>query len=386
MKLNLLHAIIFTPMGKGRWGLPVIFEDMPGVGKSSVIEAFGERCQMPTEVLSPSERGEGAFGVIPVPKKDGTIGYPPPDYTARFAAAGGRGIVFLDELTSAPPILQAPCMGIACARRIGSHQLSGGVRVIAACNPPEVAANGYDLAPPLANRFGWLKWGAPTIEERQAYMLGRATEEAETLIDPEQEEARVMRGWGEAYARAVGLDLSFLSAQPEWKNKVPKQGAPALSRAWPSDRSWEYATRALASSEVHNLTPEERDELVSAFIGAEAYAAFCTFVEEQDLPPIADVLDGKVEFTHSKSRLDRTAAVLNSAAALVTPKDAKKRAERSAKLWQLLDTVGKGHLDLVVPVAHALVHANLHTAKEAVNILAKIQPVLAAANVRGGVK
>ena len=385
MKLNILHTLLFTPMGRGRWGLPAIFEGQPGIAKSSVIEAFAERTGMPCEVLSPSERGEGAFGVIPVPKKDGTIGYPPPDYVSRFTEAGGRGIVFLDELTSASPILQAPCMGIACARRIGSYQLPGGVRVISACNPPEIAANGYDLAPPLANRFGWFKWSPPTVEERQTYLMGRGSDTIGATINAEAEEARVMRAWDEAFSWAIGLDISFLSAQDDWKNKVPKPGDPKLSRAWPSDRTWEYATRAMAAAKVHNLSAEDRDEIVSAFIGTEAYEAFATWAEEQDLPPIAQVLDGKIPFEHSGKRLDRSSAMLTSAVTLITPKDAVRRKERAVVLWKILDQVGKGHQDIVVPIAHALVQANLHTDKQAMEVLAKVHPVLAASGIRGGI-
>lgn len=385
MRIAILHAALFTPMAYG-WGLPVLFEGEPGGGKSAVIEAYFNRCSMPGEILSPSERGEGAFGVVPVPTKGGFMTYPRPDWTAKMDVSEsnprGMGLVFVDEVTSAPPILQAPVMGLVCRKTIGSHKLGPHVRVIGACNPPDVAANGYDLAAPLANRFGWMKWENPSVDQHVTYMLGAAGGQSEAPIDAMAEEDRVMALWGEAFARAVGLETAFLQSQADFKNKCPKVGSPKASRAWPSDRTWEYATRAYASALVHNLSETDRDELVTGFIGAEAFEAFATFIENTDLPNVADVLDGKVSFKPHPSRLDKTAAVLNSATALVTPQSSHRRKERTEALWKLLAEVGGGSLDLVVPCAQALIQSNLHGFQVAVPLLAKVQPVIAAAQAR----
>ncbi len=393
MKTSLIHAAFFCPMPNGAFGLPVLFEGEPGGGKSAVIEGFAARLvvgpsgsECPAETLSPSERGEGAFGVVPVPTKGGLMTYPRPDWTARMDANDanprGIGLVFADEVTSAPPILQAPVMGLVHGKRIGSFKLGKHVRVIGACNPPEVAANGYDLAAPLANRFGWLKWENPSVEQHVAYMLNAAGGAGDAPIDAMAEEDRVLAAWPEAFARAVGLETAFLMAQSDFKNKCPKVGSPKASRAWPSDRSWENATRAYAAAIVHGLSETDRDELVTGFIGAEAFEAFATFIENTDLPNVADVLDGKVSFKPHPSRLDKTAAVLNSATALVTPQSSHRRKERCEALWKLLAEVGGGSLDLVVPCAQALIQNNLHGFQVAVPLLAKVQPVIAAAQAR----
>lgn len=195
---RIVHAAYYTPTPAG-WGLPMFFEGEPGVAKSSFLRAFAARQGDPCEVLSGAERGEGAFGVIPVPDvKRGIINYPAPDWTAAFKDGG---LVFLDEITSNPPIIQAPCMGLMLDRRIGSHQLGPRVRVWAACNPASIATNGYDLSPPLANRGGWLTWHAPTIAEHVAYMLGQAGDKDDSKMDARKEEARVEAEWPAAYAR-----------------------------------------------------------------------------------------------------------------------------------------------------------------------------------------
>lgn len=374
MKITILHAALFTPSSYG-WGLPLLVEDQPGVGKTSVIETYAARCGFLCEVLSPGERGEGAFGAVPVPVK-GALTYPMPEWAVEMNDAGA-GVVLVDEVTSAGPALQAPCLGLVGSKRIGGGRLAPRVRVIGACNPPDVAAHGHDLAPPLANRFGHLEWGAPSVDEHAAYMLGQGVEASR--IDAVAEEARVMAAWPEAYAKAAGLETAFLRAMPHLKNVFPKDGN--AGRAWPSDRTWEYATRALAASFVHGLSPQDTDAYVSAFIGSAAFNAFAAFIESADLPDPAALLDGKIKFSHNPERLDRSAAVIGACTALVVPAAAANRMPRAEALWKLLGQVGDAHLDLIIPPIQAmLTTGDLHTIPAGVPVLAKVQPTIAAAN------
>ncbi len=208
-------------------------------------------------------------------------------------------------------------------------------------------------------------------------MINLSNQEDEKPIDAKAEEARVLAAWPEAWAQAVGLETAFLSAQPHLKNQMPT-GA-ASSRAWTSDRTWEMATRALAASIVHGLNQEDTDTYVSAFIGQAAYSAFAAFIESADLPKPADLLDGKVTFTHSE-RLDRSAAVIGACTALVTPKNAVNREARATAFYKILESVGDSNLDLVVPSVQAMISAGLHTLVAGLKILAKCQPVITAAN------
>jgi MoxR-like ATPase len=390
MKTNILKAALFTPYSKGRWGLPIINWSNPGEGKTSITEELCASFGLTCITLSPGEMGEGAFGVIPVPDASGVIKYPPPEWTLQVKEGG---VVFIDEMSSTPPALQPPLLGLLFSRRIGGATLGARCRVIGAANPPEVAAGGFELAPPVANRCGHIDWSAPTSDEHADYMLRGQTgtgEETEVTLDAKAEEARVMKAWPEAWAFSVGLETAFLRRAPHHKNKCPKPGDPKAGRAWPSDRSWENAARALASARVHGLTEAERDEYVSAFIGAAVASEFFQFVQEADLPDPAQILDGKEKFTHSAKRLDRTAAVLNACVALITPQTAAKRDARVEALWVLLADLmkDKSVIDLLVPPAYSLVKAGLHTKKGGTNVLATIQPLLKAAGIKprdGGV-
>jgi MoxR-like ATPase len=326
---DIIRAALFTPAARGRWGLPLLCWAEPGTAKSAIIEEVAAKCGLPCQALSPGTHGEGAFGCVPVPESarldteeilaavsrhladlidDGytpeeavssamqaglmlryignpqtILKYPPPEWTERMTDGG---VVFVDEITTCPPALQPPLLGLALNAMIGFHYLGDRVRVIAAANPPEMAAGGYDLSPPVANRFGHIQWTAPSIDDHAAYMMGAqamTSSITSAKVDAKQEEERVAAAWPHALAKAVGLEVAFLRRKPSLKNQCPKTGTGA-ARAWPSDRTWEMATRALASAEVHGLEPVDAESFVAAFIGQGTANELFMFRDQVDLP------------------------------------------------------------------------------------------------------
>lgn len=372
MKINLFKAALFTPMSKGRWGLPLCAWSKPGEGKTNIIRECVQSFGMVCVVLSPGEMGEGAFGVIPVPDRSGVIKYPPGEWVLNFREDDGKGsyrdlpgVVFVDEGTCTPPAIQPAILGLVLDGRIGGTVLGPRVRRLMAANPPEYGANAYDLNAAQANRMGHVEWTAPTVEEHTAYMMRGTTGHdgnGHAEFSADKEEQRVLDLWGAAWAWAVGMETAFLAARPTLKNQCPLATDPAASRAWPSDRSWENATRALASARVHGLTPAETDEFVSAFIGNKAYAEWKVWIKEQDLPDAAQLLDGKVTFTHDKARLDRTVAVLNACVTLVSPVSAPMREGRTIAFWKMIAALFADtsvSQDLIIVPAQQLIAAKL---------------------------
>ena len=67
-------------------------------------------------------------------------------------------LLFLDELSTAPPAVQAALLRVVLERIVGDLTLPTDVAVVAAANPPEQAADGWDLSAPLANRLCHLNW------------------------------------------------------------------------------------------------------------------------------------------------------------------------------------------------------------------------------------
>lgn len=387
MDLMLIKAAMFTPTPKG-WGLPMLFWGESGVGKSDVIEEFGAQWKMPVVVLCPGESGEGAFGMTPVPRdRDGVIRmtYPAPDWIDVFEDSDGRGIVFCDELTTAPPNIQAAELGLINSRRIGGAQLPGGVRVVAAANPPEKASNGWELTAPLANRLGHVAWDSPTEDEWGQHMLGSTglpTKPA-THNDPKVEEARVLKLWGGAWAQATGLITAFHARNRGVLHKQPDPGDPKAGRAWPSHRTWARATAAMASAKVHGLGERGEIEFVQHFVGEGATRQLLAFKQAMDLPDPALVLDGKVTWEHDPDRIDRSMAVLNTLAAyaLSLKLDASTLGKdaRIKRMWTVFE---KTPADDVVAMAMVpLAKARYTATPDAINVMARLRPMLKAAGL-----
>jgi MoxR-like ATPase len=381
----LLKAIWFTPGPKNRWGLPVLFEGKPGGAKTSLVEQVARGVSLHDEVVIGSLREPSDFLGLPFPDKDKDgkmlTAYSPPTWVSRVTRAK-RAVVAFDEINTAAPATQAALLRVILEGVVGDEVLPATVRFVAMMNSTEDAAGGWDLAAPLANRFGHFKWDGPDASDWCDWALGGANGgDSNEGFSAEAEEKRVMDAWPTPWAKARGVVAGFIQKRPELLHQMPKSGDPKASKAWPSHRTWEYAMRALAGAEVHGLKETMRDELLAAFVGTGAAGELITYITEADLPDPADLLDGKVEFTHSPKRLDRTIAVLSSCAALVTSAKAAKQADRTAALWKLSQPIVKDAADVTVPMARSLVKAKLSKFPEARPVLLKLQPILAAAGI-----
>jgi len=402
---KIMRAALFTPTRSG-WGIPILFWGKPGIGKSDIVElvssSYGWRVGHGCEILSPGERGEGAFGVTPMPDADGYISYPPPRWVEQFAeqrddkgkTTGGAGFVFLDEINTAPPAIQSPMLGLLQKRRIGGAQLPSGVRMMGAANDVVDAAGGWDLAPPLANRMGHLPWEAPTETEWTEWLMTNVDDVAPSVESPAAVERRVMAGWSPVWARVRGLVSGFIRANPACLHKQPPTGHPDASKAWPSHRSWENATRAMASAVVNGMSEADGDMFAAAFVGSGVIGELVEYRTKADLPDPIDVLDGKVTFKPDFKRLDRTYAVLASTSSVVMSgvaeaggaskarKDTKVM-KRFGALVDLLGATAEGAVDLCWGPAKQIAKTGLHdVSDDSKKLMRRLLPLINAVEAR----
>ena len=111
--------------------VPVHIWGAPGGGKSEIVRdlAAAQGCEfidLRAVLLDPVDlRG--------LPCIDGdTTRWLVPNFLPR----EGKGILFLDELTSAPQMVQAACYQLVLDRRLGDYVLPDGWDIMAAGNPP----------------------------------------------------------------------------------------------------------------------------------------------------------------------------------------------------------------------------------------------------------
>lgn len=357
---QILHALLFTPTSDG-WGYPGFLWGDPGVGKTKLVQSVAKRHNLPYVRLSPAERGEGQFGVVPVPQatdKGLRLQYPAPAFTDDLTDGG---LIFIDEFNLGGYALQAPMLGLVQLRTLGDHTFNNRVRVLAAANQSSDAPGAHDLANSVANRFAHFRCEGLDAEGWAAGLLigfkfgdNVSTRERSAR----DEENRVLAAWPQAYATAAATVAGFITRRPDLLHVKPARGSKAL--AWPSRRAWEAATLALASSTVHNLSDADTDAFLSAILGIDAVSEFATFRANLDLPNTVDLLDGRVSWKHDPNRPDRTNIVLGSAAAFLhgSQPDAA-RTVRAERAWELIGSVLDNAADLVVPAAETLFAARL---------------------------
>ncbi|PIE64409.1 MAG: ATPase [Desulfobacterales bacterium] len=177
---------------------PLFLWGPPGVGKSQIVKQAAEKTGLEVRdvravLLDPVDlRG------IPNITPEGLSRWCAPSFLPR----EGEGILFLDELNTAPPLVQAACYQLILDRKIGEYSLPDGWAVIAAGNRDKDRAVTHKMPSALANRFvhidftvdmdEWLKWAeqngiAPEIIEFLKFrpnLLHDFTPEKEDLAFP----------------------------------------------------------------------------------------------------------------------------------------------------------------------------------------------------------
>jgi hypothetical protein len=317
--------------------VPVLLWGAPGTGKTSVIRAMAAAMGWPCETVIASIREPSDFAGLPVVVGEG-VRFAPPAWARRLAAAG-HGLLFLDELSTAPPAVQAALLRVVLERVVGDLELPDEVAVVAAANPPEQAADGWDLSAPLANRLCHLAWDIDPRAVADGLAGGWAAPRVPQLP----------ADWAAELGLALALVAAFLQARPALAC-APPADADAAGRGWPSPRTWEMAARLWAASGAAGSGEEARSALVRGAVGEGAGVEFLAWLAEMDLPDPEVVLADPAAF-RLPPRGDRAYAAVAAVAAVVA---ADPTPQRWAAGWQVLGQAAKSAPDVAAVAARTL--------------------------------
>ncbi|MGW4841825.1 AAA family ATPase [Nocardia brasiliensis] len=323
--------------------LPVLLWGEPGIGKTAALTQLAADLDLPLTTVIASVHEPSDFSGLPIIGADPAAhGVPmaPPDWAVRLVRAG-RGLLFLDELSTAPPAVQAALLRLVLERRIGTLQLPPGVRIVAAANPRSSAADGWELGPPLANRFVHLQW----THDHDVVVRGLGGVWPHAVL-PRLAPERL----SEAVAFARRAVCVLLAARPALVHQLPstetRRGGP-----WPSPRSWEMTVRLIAFATAAGSSRDVLSRLVRGTVGDGPGFELLASLDRMDLPDPETLLADPAGAVLPE-RGDLRQAVLDGVVAAV-----RKRPEQSrwAAAWAILvRALETGAPDLVVVPATTL--------------------------------
>ncbi len=237
-----VHDLLLDALAAPDLAVPVMIWGAPGIGKSAIVGQAAAAAGVPLIDLRLSQLEPTDLRGIPV-HEDGRVRWVPPEELPEAGRDGARGVLFLDEINAAPPPVAASAYQLILDRRLGAYRLPPGWILVAAGNRLDDHGITFVLPAPLANRF---------------MHVSLAVDVAQWL------------SWATA-ARIDPLIRDFLRTAPEWLSVFP---ADAEVMAFPSPRSWAFASRVLAQRGGWHADAEAS---VAACVGRAAAAALARF-------------------------------------------------------------------------------------------------------------
>jgi hypothetical protein len=272
---------------------PTFLWGPPGIGKSDLVKQIGS--ELDREVIDVRLALWEPTDIKGIPyynADQGKMVWAPPSELPTDPES--TAIIFLDELNSAPPAVQAAAYQLVLNRRVGTYELPKGVDVVAAGNREGDRGVTYRMPAPLANRFVHL--------------------EMKVDFDDFQDWATLNK----VHPEVVGY-VGF--AKQDLYDFDPK----SPSKAFATPRSWVFVSDLLSEDDVDN------DTLHNLIAGAVGDGLAVKFMAHRKiagkLPKAEDILDGKVKDLQIKE----VSAMYSLTVSLCY--ELKDRAEKKSKGW-----------------------------------------------------
>jgi MoxR-like ATPase len=245
---------------------PFMMWGPPGIGKSEIVHQVGEKLGRRVRDLRLALYDPTDIKGMPYLSGEQTMKWAP---SSEFPTdPDSTDILFLDELVSAPPSVQAAAYQLILNGKVGEYVLPKGCDIIAAGNRENDRGVTYKMPKPLANRFI----------------------HAELRVDVDQ--------WIEfAISKKVHKDIvGYIS---HLKQDLFNFDPSSASHSFATPRSWFFVDQLLKSSK--SFSKDTVATMISGAIGDGIAVKFLQHRRIADQLPLAkDVLTGKVKTLNNK--------------------------------------------------------------------------------------
>ncbi len=237
---------------------PLFIHGSPGIGKSYIVADVAKNKNLELVDIRLSQMDPVDLRGVPSIKEDQTVWMPPVFFPRD---NNSEGILFLDELNSAPPSVQAAIYQLVLNRQMGEYVLPKGWRIICAGNRISDRGVVFKLPTPLANRMVHLH-----VEARfDDFKLFALKEELHHFI------------------------IGFLSFRPDLLSTEPVIEDDA-NPAFATPRSYHMLSNIIKL----NQKLESIASIIYGTIGYSAGIEFLSYVKiYEDLPNIAAIYEGE---------------------------------------------------------------------------------------------
>jgi hypothetical protein len=183
-------------------------------------------------------------------------------------------VLLIDELTNVGHAQQAAALQLMAEGIEGCW-------IFAAANPPDQAAAGVELTPPMVNRLCVLRWEVDRDAIRTGWRNG--------LQFPAPSIPVLPADWRDYLGKWGSLLCEFEARFPDLIDAFPADIAQA-SQPFPSPRSWTNVIKLLAAAESVDADESVQAKLINGCVGEGAGTQFLKWLTEQCLPHPEDLL------------------------------------------------------------------------------------------------
>ncbi len=236
---------------------PVFIHGSPGIGKSYIVNDIAKQNNLELIDLRLSQLDAIDLRGIPSIKNNQTVWMPPVFLPANQDSCG---ILFLDELNSAPLSVQAAIYQLILDRKIGEYSLPKGWRIVCAGNKISDKGIVFKLPSPLINRMVHL------------------------VLEAKYDDFKIWAIQNSIHKFIIG----FLAFRPDLlSSEIPT--ATETNPAFCTPRAWNILSNILSqTNDINSIYP-----IIYGTVGYGAGIEFVSFIKVyKSLPNIDEILSG----------------------------------------------------------------------------------------------